>query len=203
MGAIVVHQAENLISHMEDLWDSHQWTAKGASGKGPAERGHVKNRQKSSKGVKNIFDTFRHFSRRAKKRQKSSKSVKNNFGIFRQFSRGTSFPAPFLGGSDLSLGNMLRDSNDGLHPSFPWFSSFPSFPCFSEVSKRGWREGVGDKQTPKKSPKSSPEMCPPSPGGGIGRRVQKRGLNLWHVKDFLAPTPPLSANPCSKPLSFR
>ena len=35
----------------------------------------------------------------------------------------------------------------------------------SEVSKRGWREGVGDKQTPKKSPKSSPEMCPHSPKG--------------------------------------
>ena len=36
----------------------------------------------------------------------------------------------------------------------------------SEVSKRGWREGVGDKQTPKKSPKSSPEICPPSPNRG-------------------------------------
>ena len=32
----------------------------------------------------------------------------------------------------------------------------------SEVSKRGWREGVGDKQTPKRSPKSFPEMCPSS-----------------------------------------
>ena len=37
--------------------------------------------------------------------------------------------------------------------------------CLSaEVSKkRGWREGVGDKQTLKESQKSSPEMCPPSP----------------------------------------
>ena len=25
--------------------------------------------------------------------------------------------------------------------------------------------------------------------GGMGKRVQKRGLNLWHEKDFLAPTP--------------
>ena len=33
----------------------------------------------------------------------------------------------------------------------------------SEVSKRGWREGVGDEQTPKKEPKSSPEMCRHSP----------------------------------------
>ena len=43
--------------------------------KGP-ERGHVKKRQKSSKSGKNIFDTFRHFSRRAKivkNRQKVSK----------------------------------------------------------------------------------------------------------------------------------
>ena len=39
--------------------------------KGPAERGHVKKRQKSSKSVKNIFDTFRHFSRRAKNVKKS------------------------------------------------------------------------------------------------------------------------------------
>ena len=35
----------------------------------------------------------------------------------------------------------------------------------SEVSKRGWREGVGDEQTPQKEPKSSSEMCPPSPKG--------------------------------------
>ena len=38
-------------------------------------------------------------------------------------------------------------------------------PLVSEVSKRGWREGVGDKQTPKKSQKSSPEMRPHSPKG--------------------------------------
>ena len=38
-------------------------------------------------------------------------------------------------------------------------------PTVSEVSKRGWREGVGDKQTPKKSQKSSPEICFPSPKG--------------------------------------
>ena len=39
-----------------------QRTAKGASGKGP--------RQKKAKSVKTIFDTSRHFSRRAKKTQK-------------------------------------------------------------------------------------------------------------------------------------
>ena len=57
--------------------------------KGPAERGHVKKRQKSSKSVKNIFDTFQHFS------------------------RGTNFPA-LLGGSEKSLCKKLR-----AHFSFP------------------------------------------------------------------------------------
>ena len=63
------------------------------------------------------------------------------------------------------------------------------YPSKSEVSKRGWREGVGDKQTSKKSPKSSPEMCVPILLRGIGKRVQKRGLNLWSLKGFFAPTP--------------
>ena len=64
-------------------------------------------RQKTSKIVKSvkiIFDTFRHFSRRAKNVQKSSKSVKNIFDTFRQFSRGTSFPAPFLGAPKNAVG---------------------------------------------------------------------------------------------------
>ena len=54
--------------------------------KGPAERGHVKKRQKASKSVKNIFDTFRHFSRGAKNvknRQKVSKSFSTLFDNFR------------------------------------------------------------------------------------------------------------------------
>ena len=58
--------------------------------KGPAERGHVKNRQKY----------VRHFSTffaQGRKRQKSSKSVKTIFDTFRQFSRVTGFPAPFWG----------------------------------------------------------------------------------------------------------
>ena len=65
--------------------------------KGPAERGHVKKRQKSSKSVKKFFDTFRRFSRRAKNVKNRQKVSKNIFDIFRQFSRGTSFPAPFGG----------------------------------------------------------------------------------------------------------
>ena len=50
------------------------------------ERGHVKKRQKSSKSVKSIFDTFRHFSRRAKNvknRQKVSKIFSTLFDNFR------------------------------------------------------------------------------------------------------------------------
>ena len=50
--------------------------------KGPAERGHVKKRQKSSKSVKKFFDTFRQFSRRAKNvknRQKVSKGFSTIF----------------------------------------------------------------------------------------------------------------------------
>ena len=54
--------------------------------KGPAERGHIKKRQKSSKSVKKFFDTFRQFSRRAKNvknRQKASKSFSTLFDNFR------------------------------------------------------------------------------------------------------------------------
>ena len=54
--------------------------------KGPAERGHVKKRQKSSKSVKKFFGTFRQFSRRAKNvknRQKMSKSFSTLFDNFR------------------------------------------------------------------------------------------------------------------------
>ena len=64
-----------------------------------------------------------------------------------------------------------------MHTKFFFARSFWT-PPLSEVSKRGWREGVGDEQPPQNSPKNSPEMCPPSPKGGIGKRVQKRGLNL-------------------------
>ena len=68
--------------------------------KGPAERGpQVKKRQKSSKSVKNIFDTFRHFSRRAKNvniRQKVSKIISTLFDDF----RAAPVFRPLLGGSD-------------------------------------------------------------------------------------------------------
>ena len=66
---------------------------------GPAERGHVKKRQKSSKSVKKFFDTFRQFSRRTKNvenRQKASKSFSTLFDNF----RAAPFFRPLLGGSD-------------------------------------------------------------------------------------------------------
>ena len=69
------------------------------SRKGPAERGHVKKRQKSSKKCQKYFRHFSTFFAQGKKRQKSSKSVNIFFDTFGQFSRGTSFPA-ILGGSD-------------------------------------------------------------------------------------------------------
>ena len=56
--------------------------------------------QKTSKIFKKCQKVFRHFSTicaQGKECQKSSKSVKNFFDTFRQFSRGTSFPAPFRG----------------------------------------------------------------------------------------------------------
>ena len=62
------------------------WTWISGLQKGPAERGHVKKRQKLSKSVKKFFDTFRHFSLRAKNvknRQKVSKSFSTLFDNFR------------------------------------------------------------------------------------------------------------------------
>ena len=105
--------------------------------KGPAERGHVKKRRKSSKSVKSfstIFDHFRagkktsksvkkvfstlfdYFRAGQKKSQKSSKSVKN---VFLRFSRGTIFFRPRLGGSESCSGKTnaaqrLQDSTASL-----------------------------------------------------------------------------------------
>ena len=62
--------------------------------KQPAERGHVNKCQKSLESVKNILGTFLTSVAQGKE---SPKSVKNIFDTFRQFSRGTNFPAPFGG----------------------------------------------------------------------------------------------------------
>ena len=43
--------------------------------------------------------------------------------------------------------------------------SASAFLRVSEVSKRGWREGVGDQQRPKYSEKYPPSLCSPTPKG--------------------------------------
>ena len=69
-------------------------------------------------------------------------------------------------------------------------------PVYSEVSKRGWREGVGSQWHPKCSKKCPPELCSPTRKGGIGKKVQRKGLNLWHGRDFLVPTPSVRQHIC-------
>ena len=64
--------------------------------KGPAERGHVKNRQKVSKSFSTLFDTFR-------AGQKTSKIVKKCQKVFRHFSTIFArhlFPGPLLQSAD-------------------------------------------------------------------------------------------------------
>ena len=65
--------------------------------KGPAERGHVKNRQKVSKS---FFDTFRQFSRRAKNVKNRQKMSKSSSTLFDNF-RAAPFFRPLLGGSEV------------------------------------------------------------------------------------------------------
>ena len=83
--------------------------------KGTAERGHVKKRQKSSKSVKNIFDTFRHFSRWAKNvknRQKVSKIFSTLFDNF----RAAPIFRPLLGGSDKGASIPARRQSENAGP---------------------------------------------------------------------------------------
>ena len=56
-----------------------------------------------------------------------------------------------------------------------------------------FRKGVGGRglatNRPPKRAQKNIQKCVPLLLRGIGKREQKRGLNLWHMKDFLAPTP--------------
>ena len=57
-----------------------------------------------------------------------------------------------------------------------------------------FRKGVGGRglatNKPRKTAQNILQKCVPLLlRGDIGERVQKRGLNLWHKKDFFAPTP--------------
>ena len=63
------------------------------------ERGHVKERQKSSKSVKKKFDTFRRQFRAGQKHQSREKVSKYFPTIFAR----NHFSGPFLGGSDLTM----------------------------------------------------------------------------------------------------
>ena len=59
-----------------------------------------------------------------------------------------------------------------------------------EVSKRGWRQGVGDQQCPPKENKNVPQNC-----GLLLRSIEKRGQrtgpNRWYGRDLFVPTPSL------------
>ena len=92
--------------------------------KGPAERGHVKKRQKSSTSVKKLFETFRQFSRRAKNvknRQKVSKSFSTLFDNFRV----APFFRPLLGGSD--PGKISKIIHTNYFPgTWYWYTNFSS-----------------------------------------------------------------------------
>ena len=71
--------------------------------KGPAERGHVKKRQKSSKSVKKFFrHFFDNFSRRAKSVKNRQKASKSSSTLFDNFRAAPFFPAPFWGALILS-----------------------------------------------------------------------------------------------------
>ena len=73
--------------------------------KGAAERGHVKKSQ-SPKSIKNLFDTFRHFSCRAKNVKNRQNVSKIFWALFDNFCAAPVF-RPLLGGPDL-LRKMLR-----------------------------------------------------------------------------------------------
>ena len=81
--------------------------------KGPAERGHVKKSQKSSKSVKNIFRRFSTFFRAGQKKSKIVKKCQNSFRhVSTTFARHQ-FPAPFEG----PVGSIFQRNRD-VHKSF-------------------------------------------------------------------------------------
>ena len=82
--------------------------------KGPAERGHVKKRQKSSKSVKKFFDTFDNF----RAGQNTSKIVKKRQKHFRHFSTIFArhlFSGPFWGALILASGMLSSFLDRGCY----------------------------------------------------------------------------------------
>ena len=69
----------------------------------------------------------------------------------------------------------------------PYFST----PILSGVSKRGWREGVGNQHRPKYSQNGTPELCSPTHKGGN----RKKGAWIYGMGGISLCQPPLSANP--------
>ena len=109
-----------------EMWN--QRTAKGASGKGP--------RQKESKSVKIIFDTFRHFSRRAKKVKNRQTVSKIFLTLFDNFRAAPVFQ-PLLGGSD---GKGVTGHVGTNTPKFvpPRWQRPPFDPTQTGLCKFGW-----------------------------------------------------------------
>ena len=108
--------------------------------KGPAERGHVKKRQKSSKSVKNIFDTFRRFSRRAKNvknRQKVSKSFSTLFDNF----RAAPFFRPLLQSADFEQNRIFERGHRPRDPGHAVPKPTAGKGCSSEGGRANGPEG--------------------------------------------------------------
>ena len=115
--------------------------------KGPAERGHVKKRQKSSKSVKcfsTLFDSFR-------AGQKTSKIVKKCQIVFRHFSTNFArhhFSGPFWGapifcslktgsfGENHANTNAQKPAIQGLHVMCFQADQRRAFPCASVCGAR-------------------------------------------------------------------
>ena len=92
VGACVLTSLDDLSCHVDPRKFGH--TLLSADRKRGRLKGSTsKNVQTSSRGAKNIFDTFR----TGQKKSKIAKNVKNNFLHFQQFSCGANFPAPFRG----------------------------------------------------------------------------------------------------------
>ena len=80
---------------------------------------------KNVKRCQNIFfDTFRHFSRRARE-SIIGKKYQYVFRDFQQISRGTNFPAPFGGGSDVGREKTNKDKGRDTPTSRPQTSCGP------------------------------------------------------------------------------
>ena len=71
----------------------------------------------------------------------------------------------------------------------PCFQQWPQFIIPKIIGfEKGWRSEGWRQTNPHKEPRNVLQKCVPLLLMGHRKRVQKRGLNLWHTRDFLAPT---------------